>query len=594
LQNSALIDALGQISEWPLTVVDQSQLRPSDVLLASQRVALEHKDLAAVFVDGLWLMTAESDYGNRVQELTAISRGVKVAQRHLNVPIMITHQLSRAPSKRSDPRPILSDLRDCVTGDTLVVLANGQRVPIDFLVDTTPPEVASMCNGKLTIARSRSVWCVGKRPVFRVDLASGRTIKATAEHRLWGANGWQRVNELQVEHRVAIARTLPEPACTAVWRSSEIMLLAHLIGDGSYLTHQPLRYTTASDECSDIVRRCAELQGSSVRRTEGRGNWHQLIITGNGNRWHHKGVNAWLRSLGIWNQRSCEKEVPAEVFQLCNDDIALFLRHLWATDGTISPQKDGGKVSVDFLTCSEKLARDVAALLLRLSIVARLRKRKKDGTIVVSVSGAEDQLHFLNEVGAFGHCRDGARYARSVLSNKVINTNVDTLPVEVRAYIRSIMRDRGITSRGMRGLRGRTSTGSGDLYSTRAPSRSTIADYGRALGDACLIAMAESDLFWDRVIGIKPLGEEDVFDLTVPSTQSWLADGIVSHNSGGVEQDADVVLMLYREKYYDQAADDVIELWVRKNRFGGSNERVKMYWVQELGRLERLSYERTG
>lgn len=124
LQNSALIDALGQISEWPLTIVDQSQLRPSDVLLASQRVALEHKDLAAVFVDGLWLMTAESDYGNRVQELTAISRGVKVAQRHLNVPIMITHQLSRAPSKRSDPRPLLSDLRDAgsVEQDADVVL----------------------------------------------------------------------------------------------------------------------------------------------------------------------------------------------------------------------------------------------------------------------------------------------------------------------------------------------------------------------------------------------------------------------------------------------------------------------------------------
>jgi len=123
-QNSAVMSALGEISEWPMHLIDRSDLRAADVLLTAQRIALEHKDLAAVFVDGLWLMSADRRFNNREQELSAISKGVKQAQRHLDVPIVIAHQLSRGPEHRTDKRPMLSDLRDsgAVEQDADVVL----------------------------------------------------------------------------------------------------------------------------------------------------------------------------------------------------------------------------------------------------------------------------------------------------------------------------------------------------------------------------------------------------------------------------------------------------------------------------------------
>ena len=147
----------------------------------------------------------------------------------------------------------MSDLRECVTGDTLVCLANGERRPIQELVGQTPKVWAVDENHKLVAAESDCVWKVGKRPVFEVKLASGRSITATAKHRILSGEGWKRVAEVQLGERIAIAREIPEPAETTVWPEHALILLGHLVGDGSYLTHQPLRYTTGSEENSAAV-----------------------------------------------------------------------------------------------------------------------------------------------------------------------------------------------------------------------------------------------------------------------------------------------------------------------------------------------------
>jgi replicative DNA helicase len=78
-----------------------------------------------------------------------------------------------------------------------------------------------------------------------------------------------------------------------------------------------------------------------------------------------------------------------------------------------------------------------------------------------------------------------------------------------------------------------------------------------------------SDLVWDRVVEIVPAGTEDVFDLTVPGPASWLADGVVSHNSGAIEQDADIVMFIHRDDMSEDAEKkNVAELIVAKHRNG--------------------------
>jgi replicative DNA helicase len=186
----------------------------------------------------------------------------------------------------------------------------------------------------------------------------------------------------------------------------------------------------------------------------------------------------------------------------------------------------------------------------------------------VTVSGADSQRHFLDRVGAFGpRLAPAVALARTLLDVRA-NTNVDTLPNSVFNIVRAEMRAQGISQRAMAQMRG-TSYG-GSSHFKFCPGRAQIASYAAVLRSTELERWVSSDIFWDRVVAITPEDEQDVFDLTVPGVANWLADGIVSHNSGSIEQDADMILLIYREEVYDRntTKKGIAEIDLVKHRNG--------------------------
>jgi len=587
--------ALETLSNMRLHIDDTAGIGVMEMRAKARRLKSEH-GLHLLIVDYIQLMTGRGRFENRTLELASISRSIKGLAKELNVPIIVLSQLSRAPEARSDHRPQLSDLRECVTGDTLVCLTDGRRMPICSLVGQTPSVWSVTPEGRIVAALSDRVWKVGRRAVTRIRLASGRTITATPEHRLLAGSGWMRVGALSIGDRLALGRRVPEPATPERWPDLRVGLLGHLVGDGSYLRHQPLRYTTNSTENSDLVRCAAEEEfACPVARHEApTGNWHQLVISGNGNRWHPAGVNAWLRELGVFGQRSFQKRIPTGAFRLADDQVALLLKHLWATDGSITCRKTGrGSHSAYYATTSEGLASDVAALLLRLGIVARIGVASKAGyrpSFHVRVTGVDALRRFLDVVGSFGPRRRQADALALALANVEPNTNVDTLPREAFVRVRDAMRTRGVSQRAMAAMRG-TSYG-GAAHFAFEPSRTTVLDYAELLDDEQLRLAATSDLFWDRVVALEPAGEEDVYDLTVPGPSCWLADGIVTHNSGALEQDADLVVLIYRDDVYNKDPNNpdagTAELILAKQRNGPTGV-VKLAFLREQTRFANLA-----
>jgi replicative DNA helicase len=106
-----LSHALGTLAELAIYIDDTPGIGLMEMRAKSRRLAAAHT-LDLVIVDYIQLMQGRGRFESRQQELTSISRSVKILAKELHVPIIALSQLSRAPESRSDHRPQLSDLRE--------------------------------------------------------------------------------------------------------------------------------------------------------------------------------------------------------------------------------------------------------------------------------------------------------------------------------------------------------------------------------------------------------------------------------------------------------------------------------------------------
>jgi replicative DNA helicase len=107
-----LTAACDKLAKAPLYVDDTGSITMMEIRSKARRLKSKHPDLGLIIVDYLQLMTSGTTVENRVQEVSQISRSLKVLARDLDVPIVALSQLSRAVEQRHDKRPILSDLRE--------------------------------------------------------------------------------------------------------------------------------------------------------------------------------------------------------------------------------------------------------------------------------------------------------------------------------------------------------------------------------------------------------------------------------------------------------------------------------------------------
>ncbi|OGK38262.1 replicative DNA helicase [Candidatus Roizmanbacteria bacterium RIFCSPHIGHO2_12_FULL_41_11] len=123
-------------------------------------------------------------------------------------------------------------------------------------------------------------------------------------------------------------------------------------------------------------------------------------------------------------------------------------------------------------------------------------------------------------------------------------------------------------------------------------SRKRMKRIADSLADNQLKMLAESDVYWDRIVSIEPLGVEEVYDVTVEGTHNFIANDIIVHNS--IEQDSDVVMFIYHEDDTEDLLDAskrIVKLYIAKHRNGPTGEldmlfrgdRVRFYTVDKTG-----------
>jgi replicative DNA helicase len=103
--------SMGPMSEAPIYIDDTPGISMTELRAKCRRLKLE-KDLGLIMIDYLQLMSGGKKSESRQQEISEISRSLKILAKEINVPVITLSQLSRAPEARADHRPILSDLRE--------------------------------------------------------------------------------------------------------------------------------------------------------------------------------------------------------------------------------------------------------------------------------------------------------------------------------------------------------------------------------------------------------------------------------------------------------------------------------------------------
>ncbi len=604
-----LARAAGKLSEASIFIDDTPGLSVLELRAKCRRLKAEH-DIGLVVVDYLQLMQASGGLrsnANREQEIAHISRSLKGLAKELNLPVIALSQLNRSVENRGgDKRPQLSDLREsgCLTGDTLVPMAEtGERVPMRELCGTSGFKVWSVDPDTYQIEPQTvtNAFCTGTKPVYHLETQLGREIRATGNHKFLTIDGWKRLDELEPGEHVALPRNLDAPYEPSM-RKDKLALLGYLIGNGCTIPGHAIQVTTPERDLAEHVSDLAvSVFGDDIEpRIQKERTWYQVYLSSTRTHAHgvYSAIREWLDEMDVWGLRSHEKRVPEIVFRQPPEAIAHFLRHLWATDGCIRMR--GGASpdpAVYYATSSKRLALDVQALLVRLGINAQRKQvdqgeKGRDPHHVI-VSGSRDLSQFAVWVGAAGAYKQiPLKDIRAYLQARTGNTNRDVIPTSVwPSIVVPDMEKAGLTTCEMQAAIDTAYCGSTlDQANLGRPRARRVAG---AVSSDRLQRLATSDVYWDRVASLEKDGVENVYDLTVPGPQNFIANDIVVHNS--IEQDADVVSFIYRAERYGITVDEngnstegIAELIIGKQRNGPIGT-VELAFIDRYALFENLT-----
>jgi replicative DNA helicase len=182
LEWKTLSQTMKRISELPIFIDDNPNLTLTDIRSKLRKVFKDKNKTGLVIIDYLQLMKLNFKLENRVQEISYLTRNLKILAKEFEIPIIVLSQLSRNVESRINKRPMLSDLRESGC----------------FAIQPTFSPIFSYCWLKSSLRKNKESFnfLKGIKPTFSVKINKQTKIQTTSNHKVLSKLGWIKLSQL--------------------------------------------------------------------------------------------------------------------------------------------------------------------------------------------------------------------------------------------------------------------------------------------------------------------------------------------------------------------------------------------------------------
>jgi replicative DNA helicase len=424
----------------------------------------------------------------------------------------------------------------CLTAQTLIDdPVTGARLTIEECVRRRQSSVFGVSADGEVRATAVSDWIdSGIQPVFRVRTRTGRAVEVTGHHPFLTVDGWTPLHDLSAGSAIAVPCAVPAFGSDESWPLELVRLLAYFIAEGG-LTDKSPEFTNTDNviiadfkaiisshfpACAIRQERITYVVAQKRTAEAMRGG---AIMPPNP-------VTEWLRRLGVWGKYAKEKRFPTCVWTWSQRYLAEFMRVLMSCDGSIYAVPGGPRI--EFTVASPGLADDVMHLLVRFGITAK-RHVRSHGAHRVEITSPEAIKRYQECIGWIGE--KSTRFDTAARTKRKHPGNSGHAPQAVWALVQTAAKTQGLSLSELARRSGETEKvgkyAGYNPHTQRGLPRHRLARYGVVLADRTLTRLGSPDLYWDEIVAIEPLGEQQVFDLTVPDGENFIAQDVVVHNT---------------------------------------------------------------
>ena len=540
-------EAQDKISKSPLYIDDTPSLSIFELRAKARRLR-DKNNVELIIIDYLQLMTGVDGKGNREQEISGISRGLKSLAKELNIPIIALSQLSRAVETRGgDKRPVLSDLREsgCLIGTTKIYCPRHKKyICIIDLVYQKNFHIFATDYKKVKEMNATKCFKSGTKQAFQIELLNFQKIGATPNHKFLTPNGWRKLQDLTTSDSLAIPINYNDSKNDLLYLDEEVSLIGHFLSNGSALKKQPIRYTCnildndlSEKVMSDAIAATANNVAPYFKDTIAEKKSSRVVFfkpTFHLTHGKTSPIADIMRRYGLWDKRAKEKFIPEELFFLSHKKTFILLKSMFSGDGCAYYKESSGRKSlkISYSSASEDLINGVQQLLQKVGIISFIKKlenKKKQVWFNLFIAGKSNIKLFVENIGFW---------------------NKRKQDVMISGWLKS---------------------------------RDNLAGWNKyEFNEERTICFMPIKLITD-------IGMQDVFDIEVPELHNFVANGMIVHNS--IEQDADIVIFIHRAEYYGIMEDGngnstagMAELIIAKHR-NGPVDTVDLRYISQFTRF---------